>query len=223
MSAITRQIVSVLAALGIGAGLAACGQSVAQQAGAPAEVSYDIAGISALADEFPAGFTVQTGLAKTLSSDDVERAGTQLLTEARLSPAHCLPMILPAYAHPTVGTRAAGVTAHGALGGVQVTALHLAHPVAPGVSPVGCDRVVVSADGVSGTAELVPAPAIDGVTTSAVRLIADGPDESAHYIYTAALNEDTVVVIRSGLDDALNPPSFLSRLMVTAVSALRAR
>lgn len=226
MSAITRQTVSLLTAVGIGVGVAACAQSTAQDvssapvAPAASPVGYDISNIDALAGEFPAGFTVQAGLAKTLSSADVQRAGTHVLTEAQLSPAHCLPMIIPTYAHPTVGTQAAGLTASGEQGGVQVTALSLPEAVPAAESPAGCERVTVSGD-TSGVAERVPAPAIDGVVTTAVKLIEDGQQEAAHYIYTAALSDRTVVVVRSGLDAAANPQQFLSGLLVKAVSAVK--
>ena len=73
MSVNIRRTASLLAVAALSIGAAGCGQSAAQDAaGARAAGTFDITGIDALAGEFPTGFEVQTGLSKTLSSDDVD-------------------------------------------------------------------------------------------------------------------------------------------------------
>lgn len=226
MPVITRQTASLLAVVGLGLGVAACSQSAAQDMpkAAPAAVviTPDISRIDAVAGAFPTGFEVNTGLSKTLTRSDVENAGMDALTRGTLSPGHCLPMIVPSYAHPKVGTEVAGVTGSGELGGVQVTALRTIEAFSAAAAPEGCEKVVISgSDTASGTAERVPAPEIAGVTTTGVKLIEDGPDQPAHYIFTAALDEHTVVVVRSSLDEQLQPHQFLSNLLVQATTAVR--
>lgn len=220
--AIIRSATSLLAAAGLGMGLLACSQSVAQdQSKLPAEplAAPDISRVDAVARSFPPEFTVNAGLSKTLNRGDVERAGMDVLTRATLNPAHCLPMIVPTYANPTIGAEAAGVTASGELGGVQVTALRTPRAFSADATPAGCDRVVISGTP-SGIAERVPAPAIVGAATTGVRLIEDG-QQAAHYIFTAAVDDQNVVVVRSSLDEQLHPQQFLSNLLVQATTAVR--
>jgi hypothetical protein len=74
----------------------------------------------------------------------------------------------------------------------------------------------------AGTAERVPGPNIDGVTTTGVKLSptdAEDPD----YIFTAALNDQTSVVVMGSTDAQLNPQQLLSDLLVKATSAVRSQ
>lgn len=211
-----------------------CGPAVEHPA-APA--GYDITRIDAVANDFPPGFAVTTGLAKTLDDEAIRHAGIHVLTEATLDPPQCLAAIVPPYADLTAGTVAAGVTANGARGGIHVIALRLPQPVTADPPPSGCDRVQVTSAKMTGTAHRITVPAIEGVPTTGVKLIesakdddyvfTDGADhlidDDPDYLLTAAVDDRTVIVIRGAVDDALNPPQVFSDLLVKAVAAVRGR
>lgn len=234
-----RRSALILTALVVGVGLVACAHAGGQKpagsaelqsgsaghrsaASPPARVAYDISAVDKVKDDFPSGFTVTAGRSKTLSQDDVERSGIQVLTQARLEPPQCLPAIIPPYADLVAGTKAAGVTATGDGGGVHVTALRLPRPVPvpAGQRIAGCERITISAPSVSGVAERVPAPLIAGVSTSGVRLTERGQEDS-NYIFAAALDEQTTVVVRGSVDAALGPQELMSDLLVKATTAVR--
>lgn len=233
-SRLVRRIACPLLALGLSGWVGACGHSPEQQ---PAPAGYDISRVDRVQNDFPPDFTVTTGLSKTLSADDIQRAGIHVLTKADLDPPDCLPVIVPPYADITPGTEAAGVTAHGDQGGVHMTAFRLPKPVPISPPPGGCDQVQLhSPAGLTGTAHRIPAPQIDGVTTTAVKLVEnkregeyvfnDATDKSQsepNYLLTAALDDRTVIVVRGSVDDALNPQQFFSDLLVKATAAVRGR
>jgi hypothetical protein len=230
-----RQIASLLAALGVGVSLAACGQSTEQpptnSPAAPPESAsntpaaspgaYDISRVQNIQKDFPAGFDVEAHPAKTLSKQDVEDSKLTALTEARMDPPQCLAAVIPPYADPSVGTEAAGARADGDQGSIQVVAFRSPEPIPVSPPPAGCERVTISGSDVTGTAESVPAPHIEGVTTTAVKLATEGEDEEPEYIFTAALNDRTSVVVRGGADSELNPQQLMSDLLVKATAAVR--
>lgn len=221
-STVARVVAAILIVLGAAGGTTACGTTAATrpEAGDPAP-GIDISRIDDVRDDFPAGFTVRAGRSRTFTAGDIARTGINTLTESTLHPAHCLPAIIPPYADISIGTVAAGVTGRGAQGGVQVTALRLPRPVPATAPPAGCDLVAITAaPAVTGAAEAVPLPAIAGATTRGVKLSAAGQTEP-DYILTAALDDQTTVVVRGNLAAALNPPQLLSNLLVKAVAAVR--
>lgn len=198
---------------------------------------FDISRVADIKNAFPPGFTVRTDLSKTLSQQDIDRAGIHILKQALLDPPQCLPAIIPPYADLTVGTKAAGVVANGDPGGIHVTALRLPEPVRGSQTPAGCDRIKVSSASVNGTAERVPAPHIEGATTTAVRLVENEKDndyifagsddhilqQDPDYLLTAALDGQTSIVIRGRVDRQLDPQQLFSDLLVKAAAAVRGR
>lgn len=220
---IRRSIASLLITVGVGGAVVACTESTPHQAAPPRSgpgSSIDISRIDAVRGDFPASFEVHAGRSKTFSAQDIGRTGINILTEARLDPPHCLPAIIPPYADLTVGTTAAGVTAAGDQGGIQVTALRLPQPVPATRPPAGCERVLVSGPPVTGAAESIPVPQVSDATTHGVKLLAAGQTDP-DYILTAALNDQTTVVVRGNVAAVLHPQQFLTGLLVKAVAAVR--
>ncbi|GFG76433.1 hypothetical protein [Mycobacterium botniense] len=66
------------------------------------------------------------------------------------------------------------------------------------------------------------APRIAGVTTTGVKLNAN-PAGDPDYLFTAALNGQTSVVVMGSADTQINPQQVMSNLLVKAVSAVRAQ
>ncbi len=73
----------------------------------------------------------------------------------------------------------------------------------------------------TGTAEAVPAPKIDGVTTTGVKLSVADQGQDPDYMFTAALGDQTCVVVLGSADEQLNPQQLMSDLLVKATSAVR--
>jgi hypothetical protein len=233
----TRQIASVLASFGVGVTLAACGHSEQSKsagssspqaqppssltASAAASAAYDISRVDNVKNDFPSGFNADAHPAKTLNQQDIDSSGVIAFTKAQVDPAQCRSLIIPPYADPSVGTQAAGVQGLGDQGKIYVVALRLPQPVPASRPPAGCDHVSLSGSPqAAGTAESIPAPNIEGVTTTGVKLSptdAEDPD----YIFTAALNDQTSVVVMGSTDSQLNPQQLLSGLLVKATSAVR--
>ena len=229
---------SVLAIAGVCVVLAGCGgggdsdlaesspaqpmpPSAVETSAAEPAVEYDISRVAGITDDFPTGFATAAHPTKTLDQHAIDNSGVAVFTHAQVDPPQCRALTIPPYAEPSAGTEAAGVSAQGDQGNVYVVALHLAQPVQPSAPPEGCDHVTVSgspeADGV---AEPVPAPEIADVTTSAAKLSSDTEDEP-NYLFTAALDDRTTVVVMGSVDDQLDPPRLMSDLLVKAVSAIR--
>ncbi|MEZ0366157.1 DUF5642 family protein [Mycobacterium sp. pUA109] len=232
----TRQAVSLLIAAGVSVTLAACGDaqestpassstqpqpsSPAATSAAPA-VDYDIARVDNVKDDFPAGFNPQAEQAKTLSQADIDGSGINAFTGAQVDPPQCRSLIIPPYAEPSVGSQAAGIRGEGDQGNIDVVALKLPQPIKATPPPAGCDQVTLSGSPeASGTAQPVPAPTIAGVTTSAAKLSVNSGDDP-DYVYTAALDDRTTVVVMGGTDPDLNPEQVMSDLLVKAVAAVR--
>jgi hypothetical protein len=232
-----RHIVSVAAAVGIGATLAACGHSgqsksaasstpqpqpaTSSAASAAASPSYDVSRVDNVKNDFPAGFSTDAHPAKTLNQQDIDGSGIVAFTKATVNPPQCRSLIIPPYAEPSVGTQAAGVQGEGDQGKIYVVAMRLPKPVPATQPPAGCDHVSLSGSPqAAGTADSVPAPKIDNLITSGVRL-SPADAEDPDYILTAALNDQTSVVVMGSTSADLNPQSLLADLLVKATAAVR--
>ncbi|TDH52108.1 hypothetical protein E2F47_14880 [Mycobacterium eburneum] len=180
-----------------------------------------MARVDSVKDAFPAGFNPQAEPAKTLSQADIDGSGINAFTGAQVDPPQCRALIIPPYAEPSVGAQAAGIRGEGDQGNIDVVALKLPQPIKATPVPAGCDQVKLSGSPeASGTAQPVPAPAIAGVTTSAAKLTVDSGDDP-DYVYSAALDDRTTVVVMGGTDPDLNPEQVMSDLLVKAVAAVR--
>jgi hypothetical protein len=237
---ITRQIPWLLTALAASVAIPACshpaehapaGTSSAQSQpssatnapAAAAPAAYDIARVDNVKDDFPSGFAPQAEPSKTLAQHDIDSSGITAFTGAQIDPPQCRSMVIPPNVEPSVGAQAAGVRGEGDQGNIYVVALRLPQPVPAGQPPAGCDRVTLSGSPqAAGTAERVPAPQIDGVTTTGVKLSVDA-SEDPDYVYTAALDDQTSVVVMGSMDTQLNPQQVLSDLLVKATAAVRGR
>lgn len=71
----------------------------------------------------------------------------------------------------------------------------------------------------SGAAERTPAPDISGTTTTGVKLAVN--DEDPDYIFTAALDDQTSIVVVGSTDPQLNPQQLAPDLLVKAAAAVR--
>ncbi|HEX7323292.1 MAG TPA: DUF5642 family protein [Mycobacterium sp.] len=231
-----RRTIPFLAAFGVGVTLAGCGHSTEHEAtsstaaqsssensgtsAAPA-AALDISRVDNVKDDFPAGFSTEAEPAKSLTQQDIDNSGVNSFTDAEINPPQCRPMIIPPGAQPTVGAQAAGVRAKSDQGNMFVVAITQPQPVQPGPPPTGCDKVTVAGGSdESGTAETIPAPQIDGATTTGVKLTM-GDDEDPDYIYTAALDNQTSVIAVGSAAEDVNPQQTLSDLLVKAAAAVR--
>ncbi|WP_169714687.1 DUF5642 family protein [Mycobacterium celatum] len=234
----SRQIPCLLVALGATLAISACSHSAEQSPpgtsssqsqppsatnapAAAAPAAYDIGRVDNVKNDFPVGFAPTAEPPKTLAQHDIESSGITAFTGAQIDPPQCRSMVIPPNVEPSVGAQAAGVRGEGDQGNIYVVALRLPQPVPAGQAPAGCDRVTLSGDPqAAGTAERIPAPHIDGVTTTGVKLSADASDDP-DYLYTAALDNQTSVVVMGSTDTQLNPQQLLSDLLVKATSAVR--
>lgn len=232
------RIASIVGALGVGVTLAACGHSeqskpTASSSAQPQPASstttsatpppspYDISRVDNVKSDFPEGFNPDARPPKTLNQQDIDSSGVIAFTKAKIDPPQCRALIIPPYADPTVGTQAAGVRGQGDDGQIYVVALRLPKPVPATPLPAGCDKVSMSgAPNASGTAEGVPAPSIDGVTTTGAKMTPNN-GEDPDYIFTAALDSTTSIVVMGSTNEDLEPQQSLSDLLVKATAAVR--
>ncbi|BBU23431.1 DUF5642 family protein [Mycobacterium xenopi] len=221
---------SLLAALGVSV-LAGCGHpaesrssgasAVQPPAASPARSAYDISRVERVKDDLPPGFAGEAEPSKTLSQQDIASSGITAFTGAQVDPPQCRAVLIPPHVEPSVGTQAAGVRGQGDQGNIYVVAMRLPQPVRASQPPAGCDRVSVSGSPkASGTAERIPAPNIAGITTTGAKLSVDAADDP-DYVFTAALDDQTSVVVMGSTDAQLNPQGLLSDLLVKATSAVR--
>jgi hypothetical protein len=235
----TRQLASLLVAVGLGAvTVAACGNSQqpkptgsssaqaqppsSSSASAAPAAKYDISRVDNVKNDFPPGFKPDSRPEKTLDQDDIANSGIIPFTQAKFDPPQCRALLIPPYADPSVGTQAAGVSGDGDQGEIYVVAMQLPQPVPASPPPAGCDHVSLSgAPEVTGTAEPIPAPKIDGVTTTGSKLTPADQNADPEYMFTAALGDQTTVVVMGGAAEELNPQQLLSDLLVKATSAVR--
>jgi hypothetical protein len=183
---------------------------------------YDISRVNSVKNDVPAGFTASPGPVMTLTRDDVDNARVIPFTQATYAPPQCRALIIPTYVEPVVGARAAILSAEGARGEIFVAAMQLPHPVEVSPPPTGCGHVAMSgSEESSGTAESVPAPRIEGVTTIGVKLKPALDKSPGGYVFTAAIGNQTSVAVMGGTDPDLHPQQLLSDLLVKAVAAVR--
>jgi hypothetical protein len=224
--------------LGIGAALVACGHSTEEKAtsspaaqppspsssstSTAAPAAYDISRVDNVQNDFPPGFEVEAHPAKALDQHDIDNSGVNDLAEAAKDPPQCRGMVIPPYANPSVGTQAAGVKGEGDKGSIHVVAFRSPEPIPVSSPPADCDRASLSGSPeATGTAERIAAPNIDGVTTTGAKLLSTNGQEEPEYIFTAALDDRTSVVVRGGADAELNPQQLMSNLLVKATAAVR--
>lgn len=220
--AVTTRLASALAALGVGATLAGCGQ--AADPGRGSEPGYQIGRVDRVTDDFPAGFAVDAHPAKTLDQQDIDGSGITAFTGAAVDPPQCRSAVIPPYADPVVGTAAAGVHAEGDRGNIYVVALRSPAARPADQSPSGCDRVALSGSSeATGTAERIAAPEIGGVTTTGVKMNVGDPQGEPDYVYTAALDDRTSIVVMGSADAQLDPQRLMSDLLVKATAAVSGR
>ncbi|BCO36882.1 hypothetical protein BMW24_011145 [Mycobacterium heckeshornense] len=193
------------------------------QAASPAGAAYDISRVDRVKDDLPPGFAGEAEPSKTLTQQDIASSGITAFTGAQVDPPQCRAVLVPPHVEPSVGTQAAGVRGQGDQGNIYIVAMRLPQPVRASQPPAGCDRVSVSGSPkASGTAERIAAPSIAGVTTTGAKLSVDAA-EDPDYVFTAALDDQTSVVVMGSTDAQLNPQGLLSDLLVKATSAVRGR
>ena len=223
-------------ALGLTGAFAACGQSAdpepvrvpavpgpVREVSAPGATSHHIWRLDAIKHGFPDGFTVGSHPAKRLDQHDIDNSGLQAFSAARVHPAQCRALLLPAHASPAVGTLATALHAKGARGAMYVIAMRLPQPAPATDPPAGCQQMWVSgAPEVTGRASPIPAPRIAGVATTGARLqVTENSDPD--YVFTAALDERTCVVVVGAAAAELDPQRLLAELLISAVTAIRRR
>jgi hypothetical protein len=218
----TAEIALCLAAVGVSV-VAGCGQPAENKPTGSSAVqpAYDISHIDRVKDDLPPGFAAEAEPAKTLSQQDIANSGITAFTEAQVNPPQCRAVLIPPNVEPSVGTQAAGVRGQGEQGNIYLVALRLPQPARASQLPAGCDRVSVSGSAkASGTAERIAAPNIPGISTTGAKLSVNAA-EDPDYVFTAALDDQTSVVVMGSTDAQLNPQGLLSDLLVKATSAVR--
>jgi Domain of unknown function (DUF5642) len=232
------QIASLLVTVGLGAlTVAACGGSQqptptgsssareqppsSSSASAAPAAKYDIARVENLKNDFPPGFKISSQPPGTLDQEDIDKSNIIPYTQAKFDPPQCRALVIPPYADPSVGANEASVSGDQDQEQIDVVAMQLPQPTPASQPPAGCDKVSLSgAPEATGTAEPIPAPKIDGVTTTGVKLSpADGSDPD--YMFTAELGNQTCVVVMGSVAEERNPQQLLSDLLVKATAAVR--
>jgi Domain of unknown function (DUF5642) len=221
-------------AVGLVTAVAACGQSAqtkptgsssaqsSSSAPAAPAANYDISRVENVKNDFPPGFKPDSRQKTTLAQQDIDDPQIIPFTKAKFDPPQCRAFVVPPYVDPSVGTQAAGVRADGEQGEIDVVAMRLPQPIPASQPPADCGHVSLSGDpDTTGTAEPIPAPKIDGVTTTGIKLTPADQDASVEYMFTAELGDQTSVVVLGGTADELNPQQVLSDLLVKATSAVR--
>lgn len=225
----------MLAVAGLGSvALAACVEapapSAAPSAHPPAPSSaqpapppkYDISRVDNLKDSFPSGFKTDPHPAKTLDQQDIDSSGIMPFTQAQFDPPQCRALVIPPYVDPAVGTQAAGIRGQADQGEIYIVAMRLTKPTPAGPAPAGCEQVsMTGAAQATGTAESIPAPNIEGATTTGVKLSPADTDEDPDYEFTVALDDQTSIVVMGSTAEQLNPQQVMSDLLVKAASAVR--
>ncbi len=230
-------IVAALLALGASSILAACGHAANRDPAAVPAVSpvpgnsvsvplnhaSDIGWLDGLKRDFPDGFTVASHSPETLDQRDIDGSRIHAFSTAAVQPPQCRALLLPPYAVPSPGARAAALHAIGDRGAVYVIALRLPQPIAAGTPVTGCaEMTITGAPEVTGSAERIPAPEIAGAVTTGVRLDIGNRGE-LDYLYTAALDARTCIVVVGATDPELDARQLLSGLLVKAAAAVRGR
>ncbi|SRX95837.1 hypothetical protein MSP7336_04110 [Mycobacterium shimoidei] len=189
---------------------------------APPPPKYDISRVDNLKDSFPPGFKTDPHPAKTLEQQDIDNSGIMPFTQAQFDPPQCRALVIPPYVDATVGTQAAGVRGQADQGEIYIVAMRLTKPTPAGPPPAGCEQVSMSgASQATGTAEAIPAPNIEGATTTGVKLSPADTDEDPDYEFTVALDDQTSIVVMGSTAEQLNPQQVMSDLLVKAASAVR--
>jgi hypothetical protein len=232
----TRQIASTLTALGlVTVTVAGCGgsdqskpsgssgtQAPSSSGAAAASAKYDISKVDNVKDALPAGFKPDPRPGITLNQSDIDNPKIIPFTKATFDPPQCRALVIPPYIDPAVGTKAAGLSAEGDQGEVFVVAMRLPKPITAAPLPADCDHVGLSGSPEStATAEKVPGPQIDGVTTTGVKLTPSDDNAPPEYIFTADLGDQTSIAVMGGAADELNPQQMVSDLLVKATAAVR--
>ena len=232
----TRRIASTLTALGLVTWtVAGCGgsdqampsgssgtQAPSSSGAAAAPAKYDISKVDNVKDALPAGFKPDPRPEITLTQSDVDNPKIIPFTKATFDPPQCRALVIPPYIDPAVGTKAAGLSAEGDQGEIFVVAMRLPKPVTAAPLPADCDHVGLSGSPDStGSAEAVPGPQIDGVTTTGVKLTPSDENAPGEFIFTADLGDQTSIAVMGGAADELNPQQVLSDLLVKATAAVR--
>jgi hypothetical protein len=183
---------------------------------------YDIGRIANLATQLPPGFTVTQIPRTTLTKEQADSiAGLSKQFAFTFDPAHCNTVLKPAGVD--AGSVSQGLVAHGPQE-VTVVAAQSPQAIPDTVVGAGCSHVTFkSQDTAQGTADRLPGPAIDGASTSAVKVHLDfaTPTFSKsidRLTFFAALSDKTAVVV-----DGESNPQLLADLLVKAVAAIRQR
>ena len=187
-------------------------------------VAYDISRVVTIKGDVPPGSVVEVRPARIVTAGDLESSEVVELTKALITPFDCRSVVLPPYLDLPAGSQAAEVRAVLAdHSGVHVVALRSPTPMPVTQPPAICEmEILISGPpGVAGTAEHIRAPDIAGVDTTGLKL-AHG-ERDAQYMYTAALDEQTLVVVMGSAAAKHNPQQFLSDLLAKAVAAVGGR
>lgn len=197
---------------------------------APGPRLIDLAGLSAVASDFPVGQTPNPLFGPvTLSGQRYTEVGDLVSfgEPIEVSPDECRVLLKPVAA--STGVEQASVTS--ATGPsdpfISVSAYD---PVSVEMTspPQGCARFGYEVEGAipDGTIELLPSPTIDGAQTYAMRSIVgsdgtSGSTSTAEYFYYATLDDRTFVNVWARMPQDFVPEPALPDLLTKAVAAIR--
>jgi len=177
---------------------------------------YDIAKISAVKNALPQGFAATDIPPDTVSQERLDAPGIGGMTAVApdvVAPPQC-GVVLKPLGRLGVGAKSQGFIANQDQRMVVVMAAQSDKPAQAG--PDGCDHVTVtSPDGVSGTVERGPGPAIEGAQTTALTAQTNSGGQS-DTMYTALIGDRTLVVVQGEVE-----PEVAADLLGKAVAALR--
>jgi hypothetical protein len=179
--------------------------------------SHDISRIHSLEKSFPPGYTVKRDPSTTMTKEEAEFFGV-FSSNVTFDPPNCKKSAAPL---PAVGATTEGLTAEEGEQTIGVGGLQFSEPAPFTPAPAGCDHVTFSASGVKGTADRLPAPAIEGVTTVGTKnhieiTVGGNLNVTDAVIYYAQLSDQTAVIVVGTTDSQL-----LKDLLVKGVNAVR--
>lgn len=197
-----------------------------QPAAGPAKSAggYDISRIAQLANQFPAGFSVTPIPRTTLTQEQADNFG-DMVTKLGIviDPPQCEALMKSV--RLIGGSQLQGLRGSGPQE-ITVIAMQFPQPTPLPGGGDNCGHITVTAPGVDGTADRLPAPAISGATTTGVKehlnITTAGVSQTMdQYMYIAMLGDKTGVSVTSQSDKGPSDTQPLEKLLVKGVAAVR--
>ncbi|ODQ90074.1 hypothetical protein BHQ18_11535 [Mycolicibacterium flavescens] len=190
----------------------------------PEAQTFDLSKLSQLEDQMPEGFIPYPSEVTKLQHMYVDGVGSVVSNGKpfTVDPPGCAVLLYPVRGQAgadTTGVRADGLERRSIAVGADMPVT-----VPEPVPSTGCERMTYTVPDddhpTSGTAERIEAPAIDGATTYALKITADGYSDP-EYFYTAIVDGRVYVSAEARLAPDYPAQPLMPDLLVKAVAAIR--